>query len=190
MSLENFEYPEHAIKMPNRVVTQPDPPARRLASHLGLCARLSLCLPILLMFGCKVHPTPPEEDDKYRAFYYNAVGELLEVEIVSEAEASRRVLEDIAATKIAYPQLTMTAFPKTSGTNKVISKDATVAVYYTYVGYRPANGTPNVQAIPVKVEDLQLVKQRTLTTCVARASTDPCTYPRRCHCVGPSCCCY
>jgi hypothetical protein len=188
MPLEHFEHREHADKTRNTAPTDMAVPTRPLASRRQSWAMLSLCLAILLMFACKAFPTPT--DDTYRAFYYNAAGELLEVEVVSEAEASHRLLEDVATTKIVFPHLTAAVFPKISGTNKVMSKFATVAVYYTYDGARPAIGEPNVPAIPVKVEDLQWVQKRTLATCAARASTDPCPFPRRCHCVGGSCCCY
>ena len=165
MSLEHFEHHEHAVKIPNTAPTDLAFLTRPLASRRRSCARLSLCLPILLMFACKALPAPP--DDKYRAFYYNAAGELLEVEVVSEAEASKRVLEDVATTKLVFPLLTAAVYPKISGTNKVMSKFATVAVYYTYDGARPAIDVPNVLATPVKVEDLQWVQQRTLATCAA-----------------------
>jgi hypothetical protein len=152
------------------------------------CSWLLLLLPTLLLAGCKTLPQTTESD-RYRVFYYNASSELLQVEVVGDRALSDRVLEDVNTTKMTIPSLTATVAPKVSGTNKTMSKFATIAVYYTFEGTPPAKSTPNVQARPVKVEDLQWVPERTLAVCAARSSTDPCRYPSRCHCTG-MCCCY
>jgi hypothetical protein len=128
---------------------------------------------------------------QYTAFYYNAKGELLQVEAVPNGEISRRTLENADTTKMVIPMLNSTATPKVTGPNRAMSKFATIAVYYTVsASTTPQTGAQDVQAKPVKVEDLQWVKERVLATCLTRLSTSPCLFPKRCHCMTGSCCCY
>jgi hypothetical protein len=167
-------------------------------------SRSVLLLCALLTIGCGLAPHSARSDDQlakpddqgtdfsgqYRAFYYNAKGELLQVESVSEAMLTTRTLEDVNTTTMTIPTLNGAVVPKITGANKSMSKFAVIAVYYTYAGKRPEKGSFNVQALPVKVEDLQWVHERTLETCLARSGNDPCAFPRRCHCMTGSCCCY
>lgn len=151
---------------------------------------VGLLAPVLLLFGLTLQAQPAAADN-YEVFYYNAKGELLHVEVVDVATAeSTRTLQDINATNMVVPMVTEKVIPKFTGTNAKMSKFAVIAVYYKDLKVpRPAIGDQNIQAVPVKVEDLQFVASRTLETCVSRSPAAPCAYPKRCHCMT-LCCCY
>lgn len=149
---------------------------------------LPFLLSTLVMLSCGLFSANALAD-KFFAFYYNARGELLQVEKVPDGQIAQRTLEDANTTKMVIPLLTQAVTPKISGNNLKMSRFATIAVYYTFQGTHE-DLAPNVQAKPLKVEDLQWVKERTLATCVASSPTDPCRFPQRCHCMTVSCCCY
>jgi len=152
-------------------------------------SRLASCLLLaLLSFGSG--QGAQAADNEVRAFYFNHKGKLLQVELVDQGKMSLRTLEDADQTEIEFPQLNGKALPKVTGTNKPMKRLATVAVYYSYKGGTPDEDAQDVQAVPVKVEDLHDVDDRTLETCLARDGSDPCPFPKRCHCMTGSCCCY
>jgi hypothetical protein len=145
----------------------------------------------VVIFGSMLYLGSASAADKYRAFYYSAQGELLQVEQVPDSEVPNRTLQNPDASQI--PVLTKDTHEKISGTNIPMSRLATFAIYYTYdawPGVEPTIGTQGVRAHPVKIEDLQFVQNRTIGVCLARSGDTPCAYPLRCHCQTGSCCCY
>ena len=152
---------------------------------------LRLIVGAIMTFGLGLYLEGAYAADKYRAFYYNPQGELIQVEDVPDIDVPNRIkfLKDTDATEA--PPIKRSTFEKISGTNVPMSKLATFAIYYTYSGANePPVGTQNVQALPVKIEDLQFVPTRTIAICLPRVGSTPCVYPHRCHCVTGSCCCW
>jgi len=127
--------------------------------------------------------------DLYRAFYYNAQGDLLQVEQVPDADVPNRKLKDPAEVE-DVPRITRRTVEKISGTNIPMSRNATLAVYYSYDGPEPAVGTRNVRARPFKIELLEFVPNRTVAVCLDKGPEQPCQYPQRCHCTTGACCCW
>jgi hypothetical protein len=190
MSFESMNDREH------HATTAADSPAgapmrtRRSPSR----SRWALLLTAIFTVSGGLLPATAWSADRYYAFYYNAKGELLQVESVPDAEMTTRTLEDIDATTMVIPMLTQVVVPrlKEGGKNVRKSKNATIAVYYTYKDMTPPpkNNDENIQAYPVKVEDLQFVGSRKLTECLPRDGSEPCLFPKRCHCLTGGCCCY
>lgn len=150
-------------------------------------------LPILMsavLALCAAMLSPDANAGIYRAFYYDDDGLLLQVEDVPDGEYTSRKLVDVDSSLMAIPMLTNNVRPLITGANILMSRFATIAVYYTYANPRPGDGTPNVIARPAKIEYLGFVKERTIKLCVARAPDAPCQFPKRCHCMTTSCCCY
>ena len=129
--------------------------------------------------------------DTYRAFYYDAQGKLLQVENVPDAELANRNLVDVNQSALVVPLLTGKDFPMISGLRKMMNKSAELAVYYTFNKSNPPNsGDKDVQALPSKVEYLGFIEKRLILECLPRDGATPCIFPKRCHCMTGSCCCY
>ena len=141
----------------------------------------------LLTLGCTFISQGALSDETVKAFYYDAKGQLLQVEAVPPQEMNGRNLLDPSDTTLTIPTLTSAQTPLITGADKPMSRFATIAVYYKSV-FDQANPEDAVTTL-FKVEDLQWVHERTLATCVPRSAGDPCYPPRRCHCVT-QCCCY
>lgn len=146
---------------------------------------LPYLLSALLILGCTFFSQSCLSDELIKAFYYNAAGQLLQVELVPRAELGRRTLLDPVNTTLTIPTLTDAVVPLITGANQPMSKFATIAVYYKTVG-----DTSNLLATLFKVEDLQWVHERTLAKCLPQSPGDPCFLPKSCHCSGGQCCCY
>lgn len=127
--------------------------------------------------------------NKFQAFYYDSLGILLQVEDVPNSELANRKLVNINDATTPTPILTPRINPLIFGTKIPMSKFATLAVYYSYDG-TPQPGDQNVQAKPRSVEYLGFVPSRLLLKCLPRDPSAPCLFPRRCHCMTGSCCCY
>jgi hypothetical protein len=168
----------------------------RVSPGVRTCARVcrwklaayQLLMLALVGLAPALYPASAQAADKYRAFYYNDKGELLQVEQVPDSAVPTRFLQDPLVEQV--PQIKSDTHEKISGTNVPMSKFATIAVYYTYDGAEPALGTANVRVRPVKIEDLQFAPGRIIATCLARSGSDPCSYPKRCHCQTGTCCCW
>ena len=135
--------------------------------------------------------SPTASAGKYRAFYYDAQNRLLQVEDVPDSEIDKRTLVDYHDSLFPIPLLTKKDAPIVDGENIPMSRLAAFAVYYTFeeISESPDEAT-DVAALPDQVEYLALVGNRTLATCLPLTSTDPCPFPKRCHCSTKTCCCY
>jgi hypothetical protein len=155
----------------------------RYCKQIVLSVIFTLCLPL---FTTSAHA------DQFQAFYYDAQGLLLQVEAVRNQDLTGRKLVDINNSLMVVPMLTERVVPLLSGINLPMSKFATLAVYYTYDNPATprATGSKDVQARPTKVEYLGFVGARTIARCVARDPNQPCLFPKRCHCMIGTCCCY
>ena len=129
--------------------------------------------------------------DEYRAFYYDAQGKLLQVEDVPDHEAATRALESVNESALVVPLLTGRDYPMISGNSKQMHKSAELAVYYTFNKATPPSvGDKDVQALPTKVEYLGFIEKRHMAKCLPRDGSQPCIFPKRCHCMTGACCCY
>jgi hypothetical protein len=144
----------------------------------------------LLILGVP-KPVTAQVLNEFLGFYYDQNNTLLQVEIVPPGAFTGRLErgdwspEDIPAiTKNTKERLIC------SSPDQDISKLAAFVVYYRPVGTAvPATGESNVRAIPRTLEYLDNVV-RTTIKCTAKAGDDPCIYPKRCHCLTGSCCCW
>ena len=153
----------------------------------SLCSFVSL---LILAFASSMSHADPA--GKYRAFYYDAQYRLLQVEEVPEGEFDSRHKVEVDNSVMAIPLLTAGDVPLITGVDIPMSRFAVLAVYYTYdqSGSPPTPGAEDVPSLPVAVEYLGFVKDRTIATCAPRDNTDPCKFPKRCHCMTTTCCCY
>ncbi len=159
--------------------------------HQGKDVR-SVALFLVVVFAIGLS-TGAQAANQYRALYYSADWTLLQVEEVPDQEFKDRKknLEDIDQTSMVIPLLTTkTAKLLHKGVNEEMHRLARYAVYYTYEGEEPGDGKELVQAKPKFVEELTSVPNRVLKSCLARDGNDPCAYPKRCHCLVNTCCCY
>lgn len=134
--------------------------------------------------------TGAQAANRYRALYYSADWTLLQVEDVPDQEFNDRKknLEDIDQTSILIPLLTdKTAKPLHKAVNEQMHRLARYAVYYTYEN---APAPDPVQAKPKFVEELSSVPNRLLKSCLERDPNEQCAFPKRCHCLVNTCCCY
>jgi hypothetical protein len=150
---------------------------------------LGATLLLLCLQGLASVATAQTVGNKYQAFYYDSLGMLLQVEEVPNSELGARKLVHINDAAPPISMLTPESNPLIVGTKIPMSKFATLAVYYSYDG-TPQPGDQNVQAKPQRVEYLGFVPSRLLLKCLPRDPSAPCLFPRRCHCMTGSCCCY
>lgn len=148
---------------------------------------LSHLMPALLFLGCTLISHGALSDEDVKAFYYDANGQLLQVEAVTPLEMSGRNLLNPSDATLTIPTLTGAQTPLINGADKPMSRFATIAVYYKTV-FDPANPEDSETTL-FKVEDLQWVHERTLATCVPRSPGDSCFLPKRCRC-QTQCCCF
>jgi hypothetical protein len=162
------------------------------ASHatIGSWTRL-FCAPLLVLglLGAASGASAQTTGNTFQAFYYDSFGKLLQVEDVPNSELTKRKLVHINDAVVPIPMLTPHFNPLIVGTKIPMSKFATLAVYYSYDG-TPQPGDQNVQAKPKRVEYLGFVPSRVLLRCLPRDPSAPCLFPKRCHCMTGSCCCY
>ncbi len=131
-----------------------------------------------------------QQPDQFLGFYYDLNNTLLQVEKVplnaftSRSERGDWSPEDIPPIKKSTKERLICS----DGADQAISKLAAFVVYYSADG-NPATGTPDVRAKPRTVEYLDNVA-RTTILCTSRDGDDPCIYPKRCHCLTGSCCCW
>lgn len=149
-----------------------------------VAALLSLCLQ-----GLASDANAQTVTNKFRAFYYDVYGVLLQIEDVSDRDLASRKLVSVNDADTPIPLLTRQSSPLTFGAKIPMSKDAAIAVYYTFDG-TPQPGNPNVQAKPKSIEYLGFVSSRTLQNCLPKIPDQPCLFPKRCHCMTGGCCCY
>ena len=159
--------------------------------------RVIRMLAIFLVLGSAIGlTTGAQAHDRYRALYYSADWTLLQVEDVPDQEFKNRNkngrLEDIDKTSIVIPLLTdKKAKMLHAASNEDMHRLARYAVYYTYEeDPEPADDAKQIQAKPKFVEELSDVPDRQLKSCLARDPNEPCAYPKRCHCLVNTCCCY
>jgi len=147
----------------------------------------------VLVAGLSTSAHADNKFNKYRAFYYDGNGMLLQVEDVPDRVLKDRNIVDIVDTTLQpIPLVTNKANAVAAGLNIPMKRLATLAVYYTYDGNKePDENKELVQAKPYAVEDLRALEdKRVLEVCLARDPNEVCAFPKRCHCMTGTCCCY
>jgi len=151
-------------------------------------SHLTVVVGLCLILACTLAPVSVFAKD-YTVFYYDASGVLLQIEKLAEEATGNRHLVDIDESRLAVPMLSSLDVPLIDGSDIMMSKSATLAVYYMHKG-EPAGNAQDVPASPVFVEYLQFVGDRSFVECIGVNNDDPCSFPQRCHCPQPRCCCY
>lgn len=156
---------------------------------------------VLSLISLVVNAQSAPEIKSYKAFYFDADGDLVQVENVADAKLKSRCLvylglkNNFSSKPVLFDKDKHIRVNCNASFQQPVSNEATTVTYYGIAMPEPTIGTQNVLAVPLFSEQLGAETAGRTITCVASSSQTPCAWPKACHCplLGGNCptgCCW